>query len=219
MSNSRHLPSPASGDRSDASGYAVRKRAATANTEHTRKAKAADAKHNLTPAGTQGPIARRLSEFGPVIPLVFGWFAEINAEFDTLLSEVAEVGAARHWQDMNAASPVAAKGTMTWALRRKIATAVTRANVRYLHDRLCFAVGGSSQSQAAFERCRAARSRFFADGDPSSATWARRQQRFQRAPPQCGSAGARRDGTCGRRLRRLARARAAALGCSRGFMG
>ena len=100
----------------------MRKRAATVNAEYTRKAKAADAKYNLTPAGTQGPIARRLSEFGPIVPLVFGWFAEIDAEFDTLLSEVAEVGAARHWQDMNAASPMAAKGTMMWALRRKIAS-------------------------------------------------------------------------------------------------
>jgi len=164
----------------------VRKRAATVNAEYIHKAKAADAKYNLTPAGTQGPIARRLSEFGPVIPLVFGWFAEINAEFDTLLSEVAEVGAARHWQDMNAASPMAAKGTMMWALRRKIASAATRANVRFLHDRLCFAVGGSSQPQAAYERRRAARARFFADGDPASASWARRQQRFHRAPPQYG---------------------------------
>ena len=36
------------------------------------------------------------------------------------------------------------------------------------------------EPEAAFERRRKARSRFFEDGDPASATWARRQQRFQR---------------------------------------
>ena len=37
-----------------------------------------------------GPSSR---EFAPVVPLVFGWQGEINAEFDALLSEVAEIGA------------------------------------------------------------------------------------------------------------------------------
>lgn len=66
----------------------------------------------------------------------------------------------------------------------------TASDVR-LHDQLCFAVGGSAQPEAAFERRRAARSRFFEDGDPASAPWARRLQRFQRAQPQFGTAGAR----------------------------
>ena len=187
---SHYVPSPVNGARADSSGYAARRRAAAVPNQYIYKAKAADTRYNLAPPGTVGPIERRLREFGPVVPLVFGWFGEINAEFNSLLSEVAEVGASRHWRAMNAGSPMLAKGTMMWALRRNLGSAIARANVRFLHDRLCFAVGGSAQPEAAFERRRKARARFFEDGDPASATWARRQQRFQRAPPQFGTAGA-----------------------------
>ena len=62
---------------------------------------------------------------------------------------------------MNANSPMMAKGTVVWALRRNLGSAIARANVRFLHDRLCFAVGGSAQPEAAFKRRRKARSRFF----------------------------------------------------------
>ena len=193
MCAARYVPSPADGAHADASGYAVRRRAALVPREYLNKAKAADTKYHLSPPGTMGPIERRLREFGPVVPLVFGWFGEVNAEFNALLSEVAEIGASRHWRAMNADSPGTAKGTVMWALRRNMGSAIARANVRFLHDRLCFAVGGSAQPEAVFERRRKARGRFFEDGDPASATWARRQQRFQRAPPQFGTAGAGTD--------------------------
>ena len=102
----------------------------------------------------------------------------------------------RHMTTSTVASPVRtgedvqSNHSMMWALRRNLGSAIARANVRFLHDRLCFAVGGSAQPEAAFERRRKARARFFEDGDPASAAWARRQQRFQRAPPQFGTAGA-----------------------------
>ena len=70
-----YVPSPADGAHADASGYAVRRRAALVPKEYLTKAKAADAKYHLSPPGTTGPIERRLREFGPVVPLVFGWSA------------------------------------------------------------------------------------------------------------------------------------------------
>ena len=147
------------------------------------EARQKDIQFSADAMGTIGPIEAKLREFGDVIPLVFGWFGEINLEFDELLVEIAETGAARHWRDMCATTPATAKGTILWQLRRKVAAAILRSNVRLLHDRLCFAVGGQTHPGDAFGRRRSARARFFADGDPFSATWARRQMRFQRPPP------------------------------------
>ena len=76
-------------------------------------------------------------------------------------------------------------------LRRKLAATILRSNVRFMHDRVCFAVGGNAHPGDAFSRRRAARSRFFEDGDPYSAAWAQRQMRFQRAPPPAWTTSAR----------------------------
>ena len=110
----RYVPSPADGAHADSSGCAVRRRASLVPKECENKAKAADTKCNLSPPGTMGPIERRLREFGPVVPLVFGWCGEVNAEFETLLSEIAEIGASRHWRATYANSPGTAKGTVMW---------------------------------------------------------------------------------------------------------
>ena len=55
---------------------------------------------------------------------------------------------------MNANSPMLAEGTMMWALRRNLVSAIARANVRFLHDRLCFAARRSPRllSSAAGKR-------------------------------------------------------------------
>ena len=176
-------PAPANGALSSSSNYAVRKRGKLVNKEYIRKARQKDIQFSANAMGTMGPIEAKLREYGDVIPLVFGWFGEINLEFDELLEEIAETGAARHWRDMCATTPATAKGTILWQLRRKVAAAILRSNVRLLHDRLCFAVGGQTHPGDAFGRRRSARARFFNDGDPFSATWARRQMRFQRPPP------------------------------------
>ena len=74
------------------SAYAVKARAQTIQRECERKAAVADAKHNGTLPGAQGPIAAKLASFGKVQALAFGWFGECSPALEHLLSRAAEFG-------------------------------------------------------------------------------------------------------------------------------
>ena len=74
------------------SACAVKARAQTIQRECERKAAVADAKHNGTLPGAQGPIAAKLASFGKVQALAFGWFGECSPALEHLLSRAAEFG-------------------------------------------------------------------------------------------------------------------------------
>ena len=55
--------------------------------------------------GLEGPVGRRMKEFGPVIPLVFGTFGEFSEGVQDLITTHAKVrtevgqGGVRVWED------------------------------------------------------------------------------------------------------------------------
>ena len=117
----------------------------------------------------QGPMERRLETFGPILPLVFGAFAEVNKAFDQLINDLAKVGAGSMYRSMLLKSPIQAKGVLVWKLRQRIGTAIHRANAEMLLARVP-QIGARAAANA--ERQQRAQRNFFGFAGPSSATYA-----------------------------------------------
>jgi hypothetical protein len=119
-------------------------------------------------------VLSHLRSFGAVTGLVFGWFGEINIDFDNLLCTAAEIGAERLWSDLNCTTIEHAKGVLVWSLRRKMAAAIARANVDHLFGRISLLTGDPN---AAASRRAASQARFFRNHDPAFSTHAHHQAR------------------------------------------
>eukprot|EP00037_Helgoeca_nana_P028923 m.342991 g.342991 ORF g.342991 m.342991 type:complete len:727 (+) comp27865_c4_seq3:52-2232(+) len=154
-------------------GYAVQKRAKTVPREYERKAhQNIDVKFNGTAPGDVGPMEQCLKDHGGVVPLVFGHYGEICYEFDRLLQEAAETGAARLRDALYVKTAEQAKTVLLWKLRRKMAASIFRANLDCFQSQMEHLTGdaGSARRNHAF-----ARKRFFARGDLSRTTYEYRQ--------------------------------------------
>ena len=78
----------------------VERRARGIHGTYVDKAQRIDREYSDTPASVVGPVERRLSLFGDVLPLVVGTFGEHNAHFDELLRAATLAGSERHWRRM-----------------------------------------------------------------------------------------------------------------------
>ena len=89
--------------------------------EYVRHAKDLDLKHHAGVADPEArPILTRLRrDFGHVLGLSVGAFAETSQELRRLLEEVAVAGAARHWREAGAPSLLAARAAYASTLRRR----------------------------------------------------------------------------------------------------
>jgi hypothetical protein len=170
---------PADFDRPNARLFAVRRRAATIQSEYVNKARRCDRRHSGTVVGQVGPIENKLAQYGAIRPLVFGAFSEINAEFDELLIKAAHVGANRSWRYMHVAAEEKAVGVLLWHLRRQIGGAAARANAAFLLGRVSFAAGGSTNPAAAQARRVLAERQCHRRSDPSTTAWDHRQWQYQ----------------------------------------
>ena len=92
-----------------------------------------------------GPTARKLSEFPPVLDLVFGAYGETSEGVKSLLDHL--VKARLQKQNLRRGTTAAAKESsiVTGYLRRRLSTAVIRANVSCLLDRLTQISEGEGQ--------------------------------------------------------------------------
>ena len=88
--------------------HAVNLRASQVNNEYIRKATAADRKHNSTPDGVSGPIAKELASYPPVRGLAFGSFFEASDSVDHLVASAAKAEADYEWKNLGGASYEAA---------------------------------------------------------------------------------------------------------------
>jgi hypothetical protein len=155
-------------------------RASLIGTEYRRKAKGLDTKFfsaSFTPPAP-GPVAERLASFGPVLPLVFGAFADVNVGFEKLISNLASHGASVHWRSLMANSITNAKGVLQWRIRRTIGMAIHRANADLVLDRLPL-IGARASAHAA-RRARA-RAAMFGDSGPSDTSYAYTRSRRSHA--------------------------------------
>ena len=138
---------------------AVSARAAKVTREYVTKARNADQQWNGTEEGTQGPIERRLLEFGPVRGLVVGAFGEVNPEVPKLIKRMAEYNAERQWRLMGANTVTEAAATLKARFTRSIgveaARGLARLRLRNL-DRVCGEVDGTlpSRKRAFFFKAR-----------------------------------------------------------------
>ena len=63
----------------------MERRAALVQGEYAKDVRNMDVELGVDVQNVQGPVSRRLAEFGPVIPLVFGGFCEVNEEVHNLI--------------------------------------------------------------------------------------------------------------------------------------
>ena len=85
---------------------AVSRRASAVHREMHAKARKVDQRWNGTAQGAQGPVERRMLEFGPIGGLVVGAFGEASADVLTLIQRTALFNAERNglWRCMGASS-------------------------------------------------------------------------------------------------------------------
>ena len=85
---------------------AVSRRASAVHREMHAKARKVDRRWNGTAHGAQGPVERRMQEFGPIGGLVVGAFGEASADVLTLIQRTALFNAERNglWRCMGASS-------------------------------------------------------------------------------------------------------------------
>ena len=116
---------------------AVERRAAGIATEYEQKLRRLDERLGSPPEA--GPLLAKLRSFPPVVPLVVGAFAELNAEFDELVGTLAQCGAAENLRHIGAPSRAAATGTLAWLYRRRIGFVALRGQARLKLDGLRYA--------------------------------------------------------------------------------
>ena len=97
-----------------------------------------------------GPTIRKLESYPPVLDLVFGAFGETSDGVKTLLDNLAQ--SRLQSQGLRSGSPEANKelALVTSYLRRRLSSAVMRANVKCLLERLLLV--GERQGQAGKRR-------------------------------------------------------------------
>ena len=139
---------------------AVERRAAKVPQEYTKKARKADEQFNGCPLdGPPDPVLRKLQEYGRVCPLVIGPFAEINADFDDLIVDLANFGAEGSWRQMGARSIKEARACNVAYLRRSIGICATRQNAQIKERALGMCVGGPQSHKEAAKRRAASKTK------------------------------------------------------------
>ena len=144
---------------------AVARRARALPAEYATKARHVDRRYCDTPVGVVGPVEAILQTYEPVRGIVFGAWAEASPATNKLLSQMAKIGAQRHWRSMRCEDPVAATGVFAWLLRRRWGLTMLRENARLKLDRLEFVGRGAlaaSRRRAGAAEAHAARQRALA---------------------------------------------------------
>ena len=124
---------------------AVNLRAKTIQGEYKRKAKAMDVELGVGHE-EQGPTVQRLNQFPPVLDLVFGAYSEASNGVWELMDKMIDsrlkmLGLAR-------GSPAVANevSIITSQLRRRLSSAVMKANINCLLERMCQVGEGVAQA-------------------------------------------------------------------------
>ena len=75
---------------------------------------------------------------------MFGAWGEASPDTERLLTVLARAGAARHWLQLRARSPVEARGALAWLLRRRWGMTALREKARVKLERLEFVGRGAA---------------------------------------------------------------------------
>ena len=124
---------------------AVDRRAAVVPGEYLAKARAMDRELGFE-SPNQGPVGRRLQEFSPVIPLIFGGFAEVSEGVHNLLDVLSRARLKKESMNAGKERSENRKSEIVGQLRRKISLATWKANTSCLLSRVSMTGDGSTEA-------------------------------------------------------------------------
>ena len=81
-------------------------------------------------------IEECIKSHGPILPLVFGAFGEVNSRFNDLVDALAAHGSTNHWRTMLADNATDAKAPLIDRIRCSLGMAIHRANSDLILNRV-----------------------------------------------------------------------------------
>jgi hypothetical protein len=129
---------------------AVDARARTIHAEYVGHCRGNDRTVCGTQAGTSGPFEDKLNTFPAVVGLVVGGLGELNDACHSLISIMAEIGAAKNQRRMLAPSWAAAKSALTWQFTQRLGFCALRGVARLKLTRALY-VGSDGARRASAE--------------------------------------------------------------------
>ena len=94
-------------------------------------------------------MERKVTSFGRVRRLVFGAFGEASPDVYDLVKECGDIGAARGWRDMGAASITDARAILQGRARRHLGIEAVRGHALFKLECLQNLLGNNARSAAA----------------------------------------------------------------------
>ena len=92
----------------------------------------------------EGPVSRRLWEFGPVIPLVFGGFAEASEGVHDLVDLLSKFRLKKEGNKAGKEDSKTRLGVIVGQIRRRLSLATVKANTTCMLSRLSLTGEGAS---------------------------------------------------------------------------
>ena len=129
-----------------AGARAVDRRAAVVPGEYARTAKDMDEELGVDVANIQGPVSRRLQEVSPVIPLIFGGFAEVSEGVHNLMDKLSRQRLSKEGLAVGRQGSGRRLGEIMGQLRRRLSLATVKANTDCLLARLSLVGDGATQA-------------------------------------------------------------------------
>ena len=121
----------------------VEKRAERLPAEYRTKARKVDQLGE--PGVVRGPCERKLDQYGELVKLVFGAFGEASQDVHSLIASLAECRLRKVGLQRGRAGGEQELAIITGQIRRRISTAVTKANVNCLIERMQLVGPGNTE--------------------------------------------------------------------------
>ena len=97
------------------------------------------------PGVVRGPCERKLDQYGELVKLVFGAFGEASQDVHTLIASLAECRLRKVGLQRGRAGGEQELAIITGQIRRRVSTAVTKANVNCLIERMQLVGPGNTE--------------------------------------------------------------------------
>jgi len=114
--------------------------------EYARVAKDMDEELGVDVRVEQGPVTRRLQEVGPVIPLVFGGFAEVSEGVHTMVDLLSKFRLKKEGLSAGRGGAERRLGEVVGQIRRRLSLATVKANMACMLSRLSLIGDGASEA-------------------------------------------------------------------------
>ena len=114
--------------------------------EYVKTAKDMDEELGVDVTKEQGPVSRNLQEVGPVIPLIFGGFAEVSEGVHTLVDLLSKFRLKKEGLSAGRGGSEKRLGEVVGQIRRRLSLATVKANMACMLSRLSLTGDGASDA-------------------------------------------------------------------------